>query len=436
MNVATTVAPTIRLLSWNMGAGGPGPTASWSDVIAEPEIDVALLQEAPNPYGLADIGTLRTVPAVGARWGIGSNRAQTAIAVLSDRVEVTPFPTQPLGFDGPLELGVSRPGTVTVAKLQVRDSGEELLAASVYAQWEGPASGGPGIYADASMHRVLSDLSPLFSWRELPIIVAGDFNVILDADVGSYGGNWRARDRSVFDRLNALGLRLAGPRAPHGIQADPHPSELPEDSLNVPTYRTAQGNAVRQLDYCYVSPELVDRVTVRALNSPEEWGPSDHCRIRIDLAPPELRTWTKESFLTEIRVAHGTPIEVVVNELFDWAHTQGLRVEFGTGPEGQWYGQLDDMPGGTQFTFSVRTRGDVVIQFQWMKPPYDTIDAREVLRQQINEAIGLPFAEIGADRLAGRPTIALEHLVDQQRRRAFLDVFSAMIAKTRDEAAR
>jgi len=34
-------------------------------------------------------------------------------------------------------------------KLKVLDTDEEILLASVYAQWEGPISGGPGIFADA-----------------------------------------------------------------------------------------------------------------------------------------------------------------------------------------------------------------------------------------------------------------------------------------------
>jgi hypothetical protein len=28
---------------------------------------------------------------------------------------------------------------------------------------------------------------------------------------------------------------------------------------------------------------MLGRVQVKALNEPEEWGPSDHCRIEIDV---------------------------------------------------------------------------------------------------------------------------------------------------------
>lgn len=49
MRDGTSEAPAIRLLCWNMGAGGPGPRAGWDDVRNEADIDAAMLQEAPNP---------------------------------------------------------------------------------------------------------------------------------------------------------------------------------------------------------------------------------------------------------------------------------------------------------------------------------------------------------------------------------------------------
>ena len=91
----------------------------------------------------------------------------------------------------------------------------------------------------------------------------------------------------MFDRAEAMGLRFVGPQAPHGRQVNPRPAELPEDSLNVPTYHTLrQGpmGAARQLDFVFASHALADRLTVCALNrDSEEWGPSDHCRVAIEL---------------------------------------------------------------------------------------------------------------------------------------------------------
>ena len=42
--------------------------------------------------------------------------------------------------------------------------------------------------------------------------------------------------------------------------------------------------ATRQLDLVFASHALADQLTVCALNGdPEEWGPSDHCRVAIEL---------------------------------------------------------------------------------------------------------------------------------------------------------
>ena len=90
----------------------------------------------------------------------------------------------------------------------------------------------------------------------------------------------------MFDRLAAIGLTLVGPQAPRGRQADPWPSELPTDSRNVPTYFTTRQSpetATRQLDFVFASQDLADRITVTALNEPERWGPSDHCRLEIEV---------------------------------------------------------------------------------------------------------------------------------------------------------
>jgi hypothetical protein len=32
-----------------------------------------------------------------------------------------------------------------------------------------------------------------------------------------------------------------------------------------------------------ISRSIADAVTVRALNAPEEWGRSDHCRVVVDV---------------------------------------------------------------------------------------------------------------------------------------------------------
>ena len=86
--------------------------------------------------------------------------------------------------------------------------------------------------------------------------------------------------------MEALGLRFMGPSAPNGRQAEPWPEELPKDSKNVPTYRSSSqtpATASRQLDFVFASEAIAERVRVRAKNDVADWGPSDHCRVYIDV---------------------------------------------------------------------------------------------------------------------------------------------------------
>ena len=138
---------------------------------------------------------------------------------------------------------------------------------------------------DASIHRIISDLSLLVGKQSgHRIIAAGDLTVW-----HGYGENeyWKRRYDTVFDRMEAIGLPLVGPQHPNGRQADPWPSWLPKDSLNVPTYYNIGGSpatATGQLDFVFASKGMAGSVDVRALNDPEEWGPSDHCRIEIEIS--------------------------------------------------------------------------------------------------------------------------------------------------------
>jgi hypothetical protein len=74
--------------------------------------------------------------------------------------------------------------------------------------------------------------------------------------------------------------------------------------------------------------------------------------------------------LAEVAATSGGDAVMVVTDMLAWARNHQLRVEFGgTGSGGSCDLQLDGGPDGTQFTFVIRTRGDVTIQFQYMKTP-------------------------------------------------------------------
>jgi hypothetical protein len=215
---------------------------------------------------------------------------RAAIACFSHRVGFCPRALRQVDSASGDELAVSRTGTLAAADLEIPSTGETITVVSMYGVWESPIdeTASSRIYADASAHRLISDLSALIGrQRGHKIIAAGDLNMLHgDGEDGTL--YWKGRYDTVFARMEALGMEFVGPQVPSGgQQADPWPDELPADSLNVPTYTPRIGepeSARRQLDFVFASTALRGRVTARALNRVEEWGPSDHCRILIELA--------------------------------------------------------------------------------------------------------------------------------------------------------
>ena len=150
------------------------------------------------------------------------------MAQVSSAVELRERPAHAIAeATGETTWAVSQPGTVTAA--DVLTEGElRFTAVSVYAPWQRTRGG--GLYADASAHRVLSDLSALTYTARHRLVVAGDWNIL--RGYGEHGDErWGRRYASVFSRAESLGLRCVGPAFPDGRRADPWPQELPEGSL-------------------------------------------------------------------------------------------------------------------------------------------------------------------------------------------------------------
>jgi len=272
----------VNIISWNIAQR----KEPWRTLV-DTDADIALLQEASEPPD--DIAEMIEVnPAPWKTVGAGKNRPwRTAIVKLSDRVEVQWHEAKPLSEAHTGELGASRLGTLTAATITPQ-SGDPFVVASMYAMWERPHSdtGSSRIYADASAHRLISDLSAFVgSQSKHRIIAAGDLNIL-----NGYGERgspyWGARYETIFSRMTAIGLPFVGPQAPAGRRADPWPDELPKTSNDVPTFHTNKmtpSTATRQLDFVFASNSLAEGVKVRALNEPDEWGPSDHCRVEIEV---------------------------------------------------------------------------------------------------------------------------------------------------------
>ena len=239
--------------------------------------DLALLQEASLPK---------------TSWESLHYDRGAAIVRLSERVELQALKSIPPGRrPEPDEFTVSAPGTIAAAHVDPT-TGAPFIVVSLYARWEmphprTPTSWGVG-YADAMAHRAISDLTAFIGHKDPAkhrILIAGDFNLI-------HGATERnplalpARDRSVFARLEALGFEFMGPQYPNGRLPNPLPSGLAPDTRNVPTYHSTRQNprtAANQLDYVFASRGFHSKLRALALNETEEWGPSDHCRIEVQV---------------------------------------------------------------------------------------------------------------------------------------------------------
>jgi endonuclease/exonuclease/phosphatase family metal-dependent hydrolase len=261
----------MRVVSWNIAHR----TEPWRTLVKDETFDVALLQEATSPP--PDV-RLDVYPDPSG-WGPAF---RTAVVGGPRCGKLNLLPVAPADKAGRGFVPESRPGTITAVE-HTLGSGEVITLVSIYATWERPTAESTWIVSDASVHRLISDVSSLIgSERGHRIIVAGDLNLM-----HGYGDNrsryWKGRYDTVFARMEAIGLPFVGPQYPNGLQAEPWPDELPPESRNVPTFRPASGFASRQLDYVFASRELAPRLHLRALNRPDEWGPSDHCRVEIEL---------------------------------------------------------------------------------------------------------------------------------------------------------
>ena len=272
----------VKLIAWNIARRDE----AWRALL-DAEADIALLTEAAAPPD--DVARQLDVdPALWRTSGAGVNRPwRAAVVKLSSRVAVHWLEPKSVADALPGDLAVSRLGTLAAA-IVTAGAADPFVVASMYAVWETPhATTGSGwIYADGSVHRLISDLSALVGQQiGHRILAAGDLN-ILNGHGESGSSYWAARYATVFARMAALGLSFLGPQFPAGRRADPWPEELPAESANVPTYHTSHqtpATATRQLDFVFASTGLAERVRVRALNEIYQWGPSDHCRVEIEI---------------------------------------------------------------------------------------------------------------------------------------------------------
>ncbi|MDE2847655.1 MAG: hypothetical protein OXO51_13160 [Gemmatimonadota bacterium] len=251
----------MKLICWNIGHR----KAAWRS-LPDLDVDVVLLQEGykppkdvtdrievdPAPYYKND-------PQCPDRRGKAISRC--AIVKVSDKVKVEFLEDVKSSHPGCLSAAVVTP---LVGKYQ----GWPIHVVSFCPQYEAyhPSSGLKGDdLVDPSIHRIISDISLLIGRKNsFRMIAAGDTTVMYGDEVSDY---WKTRNQAVFDRMSSIGLPMIGPEGPTYY----YPGQTPT-------------TATRQLDYVFASRSMRNSIRTTALNKPEEWGPSDHCRILIEVS--------------------------------------------------------------------------------------------------------------------------------------------------------
>ena len=203
----------------------------------------------------------------------------SVVARLSDRVDVSFIERRLLGDARGHNFYTSEWGTLAAAIVTQAGGGEPLTVVSMAPCYNSftRESGSPSRSETiGSVHRLISDLARLVG-RRSRVIAAGDWTISRGWSTHPTG-KWAAREalhyQTTIDRMEALGfphLMPEGRRGRHG------------DVVTFKAIGKAPVEAWAQLDYVFATENTADRVSVRALNEPDEWGASDHCRILIEL---------------------------------------------------------------------------------------------------------------------------------------------------------
>lgn len=255
----------LRIATWNMNfwQTRASQESSWRflDEVVSP--DLALLQECVPPPDRRRVVYREGGISESRRWGS---------AVVSYRHELEPIAEVKSRYgQGSLSLLDTHPGSVAVALVRV-PSADPVVVVSVY----GVIDEG---YAITTVHRILSDLTPLIdSPYGRRVVIGGDLNCSTQLRPPH-----RARHANLFERVRGLGLvdLLEQTRD----QREPLRDCICDDAPScghVQTHRHRQSRVPWQDDYLFASRELAAQlVSCRPVDAgdPDPWELSDHCPV-------------------------------------------------------------------------------------------------------------------------------------------------------------
>lgn len=240
----------MKIVSWNM----QNKKESWRFLVDQhQETDFAFVQEACTPTRyVRDRAAHWDIPY--ERWQVRPKRYKQEILRIADDWTFHRLDRDLVGSLAPSDKALLTPRFRAAAMVGRRGQPNVCLVCVA----SGPQQSLRLADTVTAVRRTLSKakLDPL-----MPMIVAGD----LTTDP--------CRTPLTFTDMAAIDMRHLGPHSPNFI-SKPH-GETPE-------------TAHRRLNHVFVSEDLIDRVSVTALNKadknlPDYWGPSDHCRILIEI---------------------------------------------------------------------------------------------------------------------------------------------------------
>ena len=230
----------LKIVSWNM----QHKQDSWKFLVKEhADADLALLQEACTPVPMAKA----SFNVGDGPWVLKRASGARAIVGLGDGVKIERFQEEPIRELVPILQ--ERKHSIAHALVTVGD--RQVLLASVE------------MYDDLACYlpQIMEAVRTVVGF-DGPTIVGGDINT------------QRSSNSPVFRDMAAIGLPMVGPVAPNG---GPTPTKFSKP------HKQGPADAKWQLDYVFASRDLKESMRVAALNDPDQWGPSDHCRILIEL---------------------------------------------------------------------------------------------------------------------------------------------------------
>lgn len=221
---------------------------------AELAADVHLVCEAPRPpKGIAAIGQWGTVGLEAAlpldkpvtrEWSTGVASRRDLAWITDARIDRQ--------YGEPLPFKPSRPGTWTAGSIKVGKV--RVTTVALYGLMDE--------LSDASVHRSLSEMAPLFdhSVYGKHLMLGGDLNILANPRPND---PMAARHLAVLERIRSYGLRscLGDPRLPRARRTEPCPCER-RGCRHRRTFRKsaeAAGRAYEE-DFLFVSKRLADRL--------------------------------------------------------------------------------------------------------------------------------------------------------------------------------